>query len=92
MAWQQHTLTLTLPPGAGASLSELLPKVRRLFDLDCDPQAVDAHLLADPRMVSLMAQVRGLRVPGAWNGYETAVRALLGQQVSVARAPTLRRP
>ena len=56
--------------------------LRRLFDLDCQPAAVAASLGA------LAAQAPGIRVPGAFDGFELAVRAVLGQQVSVAAAHT----
>ena len=85
----QQGLTLTLPTDSRVSLSSVLPRVRRMFDLDCDPAVVDGYLRKDPRLRRLMGTARGLRVPGAWDGYETAVRALLGQQVSVDRATRL---
>lgn len=70
-----------------ASLLPLLPgviaRVRGLFDLDADPDAIHAVLRAD------FPQGEGLRVPGAWDGFELAVRAVLGQQVTVAAARTL---
>jgi AraC family transcriptional regulator of adaptative response / DNA-3-methyladenine glycosylase II len=64
-------------------------RLRRLFDLDAVPQAIEAHLGRDPRLAPLLAARPGLRVPGAWDGFELAVRAILGQQVSVAAATTL---
>ncbi len=75
-----------------ADLRNLAPAVsrcRRVFDLDADPVAVDSHLGADPLLAPLVAAAPGLRVPGAFDGAELAVRALLGQQVSVAAARTL---
>jgi AraC family transcriptional regulator of adaptative response / DNA-3-methyladenine glycosylase II len=70
-----------------ASLLPLLPgviaRVRGLFDLDADPDAIHAVLRAD------FPLGEGLRVPGAWDGFELAVRAVLGQQVTVAAARTL---
>ncbi len=64
-------------------------KVRRLFDLDADSAAIDAHLSSDPDMAARVRERPGLRVPGAWDTYELAVRAILGQQVSVDRATRL---
>src|SRR5262249_25245142 len=67
-------------------------RLRRLFDLDADAAAIDAHLGRDRRFARrLENDVRerpGVRVPGAWDGFEIAVRAVLGQQVSVAAATT----
>ena len=68
-------------------LYALAARVRALFDLDADPAAVGRTLSQDP---ALRPHLRaGLRVPGAWDGFELAVRAVLGQQVSVAGATTL---
>ncbi len=70
-----------------APLLPLLPaviaRVRGLLDLDADPGAIHAVLQAD------FPQSEGLRVPGAWDGFELAVRAVLGQQITVAAARTL---
>jgi AraC family transcriptional regulator of adaptative response / DNA-3-methyladenine glycosylase II len=62
---------------------------RRLLDLDADPEAIDAALLSDPALASSLCAHPGLRVPGAVDGFELAVRAVLGQQVSVSAARTL---
>jgi AraC family transcriptional regulator, regulatory protein of adaptative response / DNA-3-methyladenine glycosylase II len=63
-------------------------RVRRLLDLDVDPAAVASALGCDPLLGPLVAAAPGLRVPGAVDGAELAVRAVLGQQVSVAAART----
>jgi AraC family transcriptional regulator of adaptative response / DNA-3-methyladenine glycosylase II len=72
---------------------ELLPtvvaSVRRLFDLDADAAAVDEVLGRDAAMAQLVAARPGVRVPGAVDGFELAVRAVVGQQVSVAGARTM---
>jgi 3-methyladenine DNA glycosylase/8-oxoguanine DNA glycosylase len=60
-----------------------------MFDLEADPAAIAATLLRDPGLAPLVAARPGLRVPGAWDGFELAVRAVLGQQISVAAATTL---
>jgi AraC family transcriptional regulator, regulatory protein of adaptative response / DNA-3-methyladenine glycosylase II len=64
-------------------------RCRRLLDADADPVAVDDELGADPWLARLVRERPGLRVPGSTDGAETAVRAVLGQQVSVAGAATL---
>jgi AraC family transcriptional regulator of adaptative response / DNA-3-methyladenine glycosylase II len=71
-----------------AVLARVVARLRRLFDLDADITAIDAHLSADPRLAPLVSARPGLRVPGAWDGFELAVRAILGQQVSVQAACT----
>ncbi len=75
-----------LPPGAAL---EAARRVGRLFDVDADPSAIAAHLGKDPLLAPLVSQRPGLRVPGAWDPFETAVRTVLGQQVSVKAARTL---
>lgn len=70
-------------------LMPLVARLRRLLDLDAHPLAIAEHLSRDRRLRPLVQAHPGLRVPGAFDGYEIAVRALLGQQVSVAAATTL---
>ncbi len=60
-----------------------------MFDLDADPRAIAATLGASSVLKPLLRQRPGLRLPGGWDGFEIAVRAVLGQQVSVAAARTL---
>jgi len=62
---------------------------RRLFDLGADIETIDAHLSCDPLLAPLVARRPGLRAPGGWDGFELAVRAVLGQQVSVVAARRL---
>jgi AraC family transcriptional regulator of adaptative response / DNA-3-methyladenine glycosylase II len=57
-----------------------------VFDLAADPQAINAQLAEDLVLAPLIAARPGLRVPGAWDGFELAVRAVLGQQITVAAA------
>lgn len=87
--WANGCLHLQVPAECRVPLSDVLPRVRRVFDLDADPRVVDEHLGADPLLAPVVAEHRGLRVPGAWDPFETAVRAVLGQQVSVDRATAL---
>ncbi|MDI2126486.1 AlkA N-terminal domain-containing protein [Yinghuangia seranimata] len=70
-------------------LTAAVQRCRRLFDLDADPQGVDEVLGADPLLAPLVAARPGLRVPGHVDGFELAVRAVLGQQVTVKGARTL---
>jgi AraC family transcriptional regulator, regulatory protein of adaptative response / DNA-3-methyladenine glycosylase II len=85
----EHALRLELHGVPAARLLEVVGRVRRMFDLDADPQAIASAFGADPLLASLVAARPGLRLPGAWDGFEAAVRAVLGQQVSVAAARTL---
>lgn len=90
--------TITVRPGAGdalqvtvrfprlQSLPAIIARLRRVFDLASDPSAIAAQFAADPVMTALMQARPGLRVPGAWDGFELAMRAVLGQQITVAAA------
>jgi len=71
-----------------ADLAPLVSRVRRLFDLDADAQAIDRALADDPALAGSVRQTPGIRVPGSLDPEETLFRALLGQQVSVAAART----
>ncbi|MGA8530153.1 MAG: AlkA N-terminal domain-containing protein, partial [Acidobacteriaceae bacterium] len=71
------------------SLSAIVARVRRLFDLGADIERIEEHLAADPALARLIALRPGLRAPGGWDGFEVAIRAVLGQQVSVAAARQL---
>ncbi len=72
-----------------AALLAIVDRIRRMFDLDADIATIEAHLSAEIRLAPLVALRPGLRVPGAWDGYELAVRAVLGQQISVDAATSL---
>ena len=69
-----------------SALPTIIARLRRVFDLAADPQAINAQLADDPILAPLVARRPGLRVPGAWDGFELAVRAVLGQQITVAAA------
>jgi AraC family transcriptional regulator of adaptative response / DNA-3-methyladenine glycosylase II len=69
-----------------SALPAIIARLRRVFDLDTDPSAVAARLSLDPALAALVAARPGLRVPGAWDGFELAVRAVLGQQITVRAA------
>jgi AraC family transcriptional regulator of adaptative response / DNA-3-methyladenine glycosylase II len=76
-----HSLSAVLP--------QLLERLRHLFDLSARPDLITAHLRRDPRLRESVARHPGLRVPGAFDPFEMAVRAVLGQQVTVKAATTL---
>ncbi|HEY1092615.1 MAG TPA: AlkA N-terminal domain-containing protein, partial [Burkholderiaceae bacterium] len=80
-----QSVLLTPSPGLWPAVASLVPLVRRWLDLDADPGAIDSCL------GELAADLPGLRLPGATDRFELAVRAVLGQQVTVAAARTLAR-
>ena len=85
----EHSLKLELHGVAPSRMLDVVQRVRRMFDLDADPRAIAAALSVDARLRPLLKQRPGLRVPSGWDGFEIAVRAIIGQQVSVAGARTL---
>lgn len=84
-----HALTLAVTFPDPKALCGIVERVRRMFDLGADPAEVAAHLCRDAQLAPLVQANPGLRVPGAWDGCELAVRTILGQQVSVKGATTL---
>ncbi len=88
-AQQDHAVMLRVPARFSRHLMGIVERVRRSFDLAADPAEIQLQLGRDPMLRKIMSAHTGLRVPGAWDGFETAVRAILGQQVSVAGATTL---
>ncbi|HEX8033202.1 MAG TPA: DNA-3-methyladenine glycosylase, partial [Ktedonobacterales bacterium] len=85
----EHAVLLRVRLDTLRDLSMIVNRCRRLFDLDAAPMAIAGILGSDPLLEPLVAARPGLRVPGAVNGFELAVRAILGQQVTVAGARTL---
>lgn len=82
-------LLLRIPGDLAPHSDEIAAGVGRLFDLQVSPREVAGRLGSDPQLARLVRAFPGLRLPGAWNGFEIAVRAILGQQVSVKSATTL---
>jgi AraC family transcriptional regulator of adaptative response / DNA-3-methyladenine glycosylase II len=72
-----------------SALPRILARVRGVFDLSADPVGIGEVLSRDPRLARMVAARPGLRVPGAWDGFELAVRAILGQQITVVQARKL---
>lgn len=87
----RNELVLRLERIDPRQIPAVVRRVRHMFDLDADLHQVHAALQAEPLLAQGIAQRPGLRVPGGWEGFEVAVRAVLGQQVSVAAATTLAR-
>jgi AraC family transcriptional regulator of adaptative response / DNA-3-methyladenine glycosylase II len=84
-----RSLRLTLHGVGTASLLPIVERVRDLFDLDAPVDDISRVLGRDRRLARLLRANPGVRVPGAWDGFELAVRAILGQQISVSAATTL---
>ena len=84
-----NSLCLRVHGVATQSLLPLVQRVREMFDLDAPVGDIRDLLAQDPKLEKLLQQRPGIRVPGAWDGFELTVRAILGQQVSVKAATTL---
>ncbi len=86
---ERPVLELTFSPSLSGLEQPLIARVRRMFDLDADPAAIGAHLGQDPLLATLIARYPGLRLPTAFDPFEQAVRAIVGQQVAVKAAITI---
>lgn len=86
---EKHRLAVEVTGEGGAVLYLVQQRLRRLFDLDADTDQVAAVLGRDPLLASQLERAPGVRLPGAWDPFEYALRAILGQQISVAAATTI---
>jgi AraC family transcriptional regulator of adaptative response / DNA-3-methyladenine glycosylase II len=83
-----HALDVRIAESLTPVIGAVLYRLKHLFDLGAAPEAVSAHLVHDALLAPVVRRLPGLRVPGAFDGFELAVRAVLGQQVSVKSATT----
>jgi len=81
----KSTVRVEASAGLAKAVPHVLARIKRLFDLSCNPAEIEERLGTLP----LEDRTPGIRVPGAFDGFETAVRAILGQQVTVKAATTL---
>lgn len=85
----QSQCVLQIAPSLTTKLMPLLSRIRNQFDLDANPAWITQHLRQDPLLAQMLEVQSGIRVPGAFDTFELAIRAVLGQQISVAAATTL---
>jgi AraC family transcriptional regulator, regulatory protein of adaptative response / DNA-3-methyladenine glycosylase II len=85
----EGALLLSVPRAFTHTLKPIVDRVRRLFDLFADPDTIADDLSRNASLRKLVRRWPGARVPGAWDLFELSVRAVVGQQVSVAAATTL---
>jgi AraC family transcriptional regulator of adaptative response / DNA-3-methyladenine glycosylase II len=86
---ERRCLVVEFSPEAASNLYPALHRLRAVFDLDANPERIAEKLAADPLLRAALAHMPGLRVAGAWDAFEIAVRTILGQQISVAGASTI---
>lgn len=84
-----HALEVELSSSLLPVLPKVLGRIRQVFDLDANPEMIAAHFSGDRLLGPMVQREPGLRVPGAFDGFETALRTILGQQVTVAAATTM---
>lgn len=85
----RHALIATIQFPCVRALHAIVTRVRHLFDVGADVNTISAHLAKDTTLAPLIAALPGLRTPGCWDGFELAVRAVLGQHISVEAARQL---
>jgi len=85
----RHGLAVKLMLPSVRALSVIALRVRRMFDTYADVNSIRTHLSGDPALARLIAEHPGLRAPGGWDGFELAIRAILGQQITVEAARQL---
>ncbi len=88
-AGEAQALHVSLRVPSVRGLRDAVERIRRLFDLGADPVAIGEALARDPALRAAVRACPGRRVPGGWDGLEVAIRAILGQQIAVARATVL---
>ncbi|HEX6245403.1 MAG TPA: DNA-3-methyladenine glycosylase, partial [Polyangiales bacterium] len=86
---ERNALRVVVPFPALAALPRLTARVRHVFDLGSDPRVIARDLSRDALLAPLVKARPGLRLPGAWDGFELAVRGVLGQQITVQAATRL---
>jgi AraC family transcriptional regulator of adaptative response / DNA-3-methyladenine glycosylase II len=85
----KHALGLTLQLNAILPLMPIIERVRRMFDLDANPEIIAQHLSSDPTLAILLRRYPGIRSPVKWSPEEAAIRAIVGQQVSTLAARSI---
>jgi AraC family transcriptional regulator of adaptative response / DNA-3-methyladenine glycosylase II len=86
---KKNSLCVTIHFPTVQALPAILTRVRRVFDTGADIETIDAHLSNDSHLAPFVARQPGMRAPGGWDGFELAIRAILGQQVTVGAAKRL---
>jgi AraC family transcriptional regulator of adaptative response / DNA-3-methyladenine glycosylase II len=72
-----------------ANILEFVARLKKIFDLDADPMVIEDSLQEDKKLKPFLKLHKGLRIPGCWDGFELAVRAIVGQKISVKGARTI---
>jgi AraC family transcriptional regulator of adaptative response / DNA-3-methyladenine glycosylase II len=84
-----HRLRIQFHFDRPVNVIEVIARLKNMFDLDADPMVIQEQLSRDQKIRPILNQFPGLRIPGTWEGFESAVRAIVGQQISVKGAQTI---
>lgn len=84
-----HKIEFEFKLDRNTNILEFAAKLKNSFDLDADPMAIESSLKEDIQLKPYLEQYSGLRIPGGWDGFELAVRAIVGQRISVKAARTI---
>lgn len=83
---QNNKIEIELKLNKSSNIMEFVARLKNIFDLDSDPMAIENSLKEDKKLKPFLKQYSGLRIPGTWDGFELAVRAVVGQKISVKGA------
>lgn len=86
---QNNKIEVELKLNKNTNILVFIARLKNIFDLDSDPMAIENCLQEDKKLKPFLKQHRGLRIPGCWDGFELAVRAVVGQKISVKGARTI---
>ena len=86
---EKHAVRIIMPHGLTPVMSSILTRIRSVFDLNARPDVIGERLSQNSILADSVARYPGMRIPGAFDGFEIAVRTILGQQISLKAANTL---
>jgi AraC family transcriptional regulator of adaptative response / DNA-3-methyladenine glycosylase II len=86
---KRNQIDVSAPEQFAPWMPSIADRIATMFDLAADPQRIGAQFAADPLLAPIAAKWPGIRIPGAWDAFEICVRAIVGQQISVAGARTI---
>lgn len=86
---QNNKIDVEFKLSKNSNILEFIARLKNIFDLDADPMSIESSLREDKKLEPFLNQQRGLRIPGCWDGFELAVRAVVGQKISVKAARTI---
>ncbi len=85
---ENNTIDIEFKLNKSANIMEFVARLKNMFDLDADPMVIENCLKEDNKLIPFIKHHQGLRIPGSWDGFELAVRAIVGQKISVKAART----